>query len=329
MRQGPSGNRAEVRAVLTAMTHLPSGLDAPRPLRPGRLLAAPALLAFLTVACSGAPATANPSGGLSANPSAGPTASPTAAPTVEGEIAHPTGATDVVLRIEETGGLMPVESSVTYTPTFTLYGDGTVIWRDNFAMPPESSDNLMRPTPLMTTRLDEGSIQALLAEAIGPGGLGVAVGPYNETMSADIPSTIFTINAGGIPEPKRVEVVALSPEAHPKNLQVITALAGLAEKLRMFDTVVNAQAYVPAGYRGVLMPTEQAFGPVVDWPWPDIKPDEFGGDNEFFRTRQLTPDEVGALGIKNIASGVSGFVLQHGDDLYSFGLRPLLPDDLG
>jgi hypothetical protein len=236
---------------------------------------------------------------------------------------------DVVLRLEEVGGFTPIEFNVTYTPTFTLYGDGTAIWRDNQAIPPESADNLMRPSPLMITRLDEGTIQALLAEAIGPGGLGVAVGPYNEMMGADIPSTIFTINAGGIPEPKRVEVVGMSPDMHPKNLQVVAALAGLAEKLRTFDTLVNEQPYVPAGYRGVLIPTEQAFGPVVDWPWTDISPDEFGGDDEFFRTRQMSLDEVAALGIDNITSGVSGFALQHGEDLYSFGLRPLLPDDLG
>jgi hypothetical protein len=236
---------------------------------------------------------------------------------------------DVVLRLEEVGGFAPVEFNVTYTPAFTLYGDGTVIWRDNQSIPPESSDNLMRPTPLMVTRLDERSIQALLAEAIGPGGLGVAVGPYNEMMGADIPSTIFTINAGGIPEPKRVEVVGLSPDMHPKNLQVITALAGLAEKLRTFDTIVNEQPYVPSVYNGVLIPTDQAFGPVVDWPWPGISPDEFGGADDFFRTRQMTADEVAALGIDNVGSGVSGFALQHGEDLYSFGLRPLLPDDLG
>ena len=314
------------------MTQTAPGLDAPRPRRRGRLLAAAMLPALLTVACQAAPTGApsspvlpHPSGG----PSEGPTAGSTAAPTIEGAIAHPTGPMDVVLRIEETGGLMAVESSLTYTPTFTLYGDGTVIWRDNFAMPPDSGDNLIRPTPLLVTRLDEGTMQVLLAEAIGPGGLGVAVGPYNEMMGADIPSTIFTINAGGIPEPKRVEVVALSPEAHPKNLQVVTALAGLAEKLRAFDTLVNEQPYVPTGYNGVLMPTEQAFGPVVDWPWPDIKPAEFGGDNEFFRTRQLTVDDVAALGIDNIGSGVSGFVLQQGDDLFNFALRPLLPDDLG
>ena len=34
---------------------------------------------------------------------------------------------------------MAVESSLTYTPSFTLYGDGTVVWRDVMAVPPASS----------------------------------------------------------------------------------------------------------------------------------------------------------------------------------------------
>lgn len=295
-------------------------------------MAAPALLALVTVACSpaatGAPGTPNPTADATGGPSAGPTAGPTAAPTTADGLAHPTGARDVVLRIEESGGFVPIEFSVTYTPSFTLYGDGTVVWRDNQALPPESSDNLIRQVPLHVARLDEPAIQALLAEAIGPGGLGAAVGPYNEMMGADIPATVFTINAGDVTEPKRVEVVGLSPEMHPQNLQVVTALAGLAEKLRTFDTLVGGQPYSPAAYRGVLMPTEQAFGPVVDWPWTAISPDDFGGDNEFFQVRDMTPDQVAEIGIENLAGGVSGFVLQDGDDLYSFAIRPLLPDEL-
>jgi hypothetical protein len=222
-----------------------------------------------------------------------------------------------------------MEFSATYTPTFTLYGDGTVIWRDNQAVPSESSDNLIRPQPLMIAKLDEATLQALLAEAIGPGGLGVATGPYNEMQGADIPSTVFTINAGGITEPKRVEVVGLSPDMHPQNLQVITALASLAEKLRTFAGFVDEQPYVPPTYRGVLIPTEQAFGPVVDWPWTDVSADDFGGDNEFFRIDDLTPEQVAELGIDDLAGGVSGFVLQDGEDLYNFAVRPLLPDELG
>lgn len=311
------------------MSHSTPGADAPRPTRLAPAAALAALLTLSAVACQGAPATESPTGSPnpSSGPSSGPSAGPTAGPTIAGGIAHPTGAHDVVLRIESIGGFVPVEFTATYTPSFTLYGDGTVIWRDDQEMPPESSDNLMRATPLLIAKIDEATLQALLAEAVGPGGLGVAVGPYNEMMGADIPSTVFTIDAGDIPEPKRVEVVGLSPEMHPKNIQVVTALAGLAEKLRTFGDLVNEQAYAPAAWRGVLIPAEQAFGPVVNWPWKDISPDDFGGDNEFFRTRDLSPDQVGKLDIENLAGGVSGFAVQDGDDLYSFALRPVLPDE--
>ena len=215
------------------MTHHVPGTDAPRPRRLGRLLAAPALLALVAVACSPAPAaTPSPgaSGGPSSPPSAGPTQGPSAAPST-GAIAHPTGAKDVVLRVEESGGFIMIEATATYTPSFTLYGDGTVIWRDMQSIPPESSDNLLRATKLNVAKLDEASIQALLEDAIGPGGLGVATGPYNEMAGADIPATIFTLNAGDLREPKRVEVIGMSADMHPQNAQVITALIRLQEKL--------------------------------------------------------------------------------------------------
>ena len=314
------------------MTDIAWGVDAPRPSR-RRLSAGPSLIAsvaLVVVACSPAATaapTGSPSGGPSAGPSAGPTGGPTDAPTT-GAIAHPTGAGDVVLRVEETGGLMMVEHTMTYTPSFTLYGDGTVIWRDNFAVPAESSDDLIRPIPLLTAKLDEAAVQALLDEAIGRGGLGVASGPYNEMGGADIPSTIFTINAGDLAEPKRVEVVGLSPDMHPQDAQVVAALSALAEKLRTFDTLVAGQAYVPTSFRGVIMATDQAFTPVVDWPWTDVSPADFGGPNEFFKVHELTADQISLLGIKDFNSGVSGFVLQDGKDLYNFAIRPALPDEL-
>ena len=91
---------------------------------------------------------------------------------------------------------------------------------------------------------------------------------------------------------------------------------------------MQAQPYDPPAWRGVLMATDQAFGPVVDWPWTDVKPKDFGGDSEFFRYDVLTREQVGAIGIKDLAGGVSGFVLQDGEDLYNFAVRPLLPDEL-
>jgi hypothetical protein len=318
---------------MCAMTHLAQGNDAPRPRRTGRQLAVPGLLALTSAfalvfaACSPAAPTGAPTGTPSGGPSAAPSPGPSAAPTT-GAIAHKTGSKDIVLRVEEVGGFVPLEFMTTYTPSFTLYGDGTVIWRDNLAAPPESSDNLIRATELRIAKLDEASIQTVLEQAIGSGGLGVAQGTYGQA-GGDMTSTVFTIEAGDLREPKRVEVIGMSPDLHPQDAQIIRALVGLAEQLRTFDTLVPGQLYNPAAWRGVLIPTEQAFGPVVDWPWTDVSADDFGGDNEFFRELDLSAEQVAAIGIKDLAGGVSGFVLQDGDDLYSFGIRPLLPDELG
>ena len=46
-----------------------------------------------------------------------------------GAIDHPTGCTDIVLRMDSWGGFMAVESNLTATPVFTLYGDNTAVFR--------------------------------------------------------------------------------------------------------------------------------------------------------------------------------------------------------
>ena len=42
-------------------------------------------------------------------------------------IGHPTGATDVVVRVSTGGGFVPVQVNLRALPSFTLYGDGTVV----------------------------------------------------------------------------------------------------------------------------------------------------------------------------------------------------------
>jgi hypothetical protein len=241
-------------------------------------------------------------------------------------IEHPTGAKDIVLRFEESGGFVPIEVNATYAPSFTLYGDGTVVFRDPRVPAPEPVANVARAVPFQSFRLTEAAIQALLQEAIGPGGLGVATGPYTD-MSADIPTSTFTIAAGG--QTKQVSVTGLSPDRHPQDALIVGSLSAFAERLRGFaDDVAGEQSYVPPAYRGVLIPVEQPFGPVVAWPWPDVHADEFvTGQNEFFLTRTMTPAEVATLGISGAEGGIQGVALRDGGKIYTFALRPLLPDE--
>ena len=315
------------RRRLAAMTNALPGFDSPRPTtsrRPIRPLqaSAAALLVAIVAACSAA-ATPTKTPGSTGSPTTGPTPSPT---TVAG-LDHPTGAKDILLRFEESGGFVPIEWNATYAPSFTLYGDGTVVFKDNQAMPPESNDNVNRAVPFMVAKLDEASIQALLEQALGQGGLAVATGPYDGGMVTDIPTSTFTITVNG--ETKQVSVTGMSPEMHPQNRAIVGQLAAFSELLRTFGNQISTeQPYIPAGYRGVLIDVEQPFGPVMEWPWTDLTPADFAsGENEFFKTRALTSAEVDELGIEGITGGMIGVATQFERKVYTLSLRPLLPDE--
>jgi hypothetical protein len=269
--------------------------------------------------------TPGPSSGPGSGASPVPTAQPT--PTAVAGIEHPTGPTDVVLRVEESGGFAPVEFTATSAPSFTLYGDGTVVFRDTQAMPPDAVGSVGRSVPFQIVRLDEEGIQALLEFALGPCGLAVAIGPYTGGV-ADLPATMFTVNADG--RTKQVSVTGFSPDMHPpQDKLIVTALSTLSERLRTFGNGIAGEAvYEPAAYRGVLQKIDQANGAVADWPWPDVEPPEFtSGVNDFLLTHTLTAEQVAALSIPGVQGGMFGLNLKQGTGLYSLSLRPLLPDE--
>ena len=285
--------------------------------------AASAILLAIVAACSPS-VTPSPTPGATAPPTGGPTTP--SSPTAIAGIQHPTGATDLVLRLESAGGFAMMGADATNTPLFTLYGDGRVVWRDVNAPVPEPNGSVSPNAALRTVRLTETAIQSLLEDAIGRGGLGDAAESYIGA-GADMPTTTFTLNANSTS--KTVSVMPLSPESHPAAGAIVARLAALAERLQAFSAIVgDSDAYAPTAYRGLLMPQDQAFTPPVDWPWTTITPADFMSQgNEFLLLRTLTPDDVAKLGVKGVEGGFLGLTLQSGTRFYTFNLRPLLPDE--
>ena len=170
-------------------------------------------LVLVVAACSSSGA-ASPavSGGASAPPpSAAPSASPSQVPA--GTIDHPTGATDVILRYDEGGGFVMPAFAATMVPWFTLYGDGTMIFRNPALEPPAAQGSVMTQNPMRTAKLSEEQIQNLLAFALTEGGLAGARDSYENMQVADASTAIFTIAADGIT--KKVSVYALGMEPAP------------------------------------------------------------------------------------------------------------------
>src|SRR4249919_1530511 len=123
-------------------------------------LARPAALAtvvVLAVACTGgAPGATNPASG------APPSASPSAIPGAFGAIEHATGASDVLLRYDQGGGFVMPGFLASQAPIFTLYGDGTIIFRNPAVVGPPPIGTVFRQAGFRTAQLSEEQIQATL-----------------------------------------------------------------------------------------------------------------------------------------------------------------------
>ena len=264
-----------------------------------------------------------------------PTATPVASPTFNAnQIAHPTGATEIVLRMEQGGGFVPFEWNITQAPQFTLYGDGTVVFR-----PVQESGRLGNPGELprfLTGRLTEDGVQALLNFALGEGRLANAKATYDDAGIADASTTTFNLNAGG--EEKVVSVYALSELTQPGADAIDRAgFAKLYDLLfnfqtRAADDMDAVDVYDPEIYRVIVIEGQgEPASPPVDWPWEDVSLDDWppAGD-DLGRITHLDKAHVDKL-VPTPNGGQFGIWVQPSDEdeaPVQFAIRPLLPDEV-
>jgi hypothetical protein len=289
------------------------------------------LLLVVINACDGSSASAPPTG--SPPTSEAPFDTPSESPNF-GLIEHPTGATDVVLRFEEGGGFVMPAFLATQAPIFTLYGEGTIVFRDLTQDPLEPIGSVSPMRPMSIAKLTEAQVQDLLTFALGEGGLGIARPTYSNDQISDAPTALFTVNAGGLK--KSVSIYALGLEIEgTQDAAARAAFRKLADRLQNIDDggTISIAEYAPEGYRGILLDGQP--GPdSKPWPWARVSPKDFiaNGDPNAFQlpTRSMSVDEVKALGIDPYAGGFQGPTLVGPNDgkVYSFSLRPLLPDEL-
>lgn len=336
----PGRNLRPLRGVIADMpsTSLPT-----RPLRLPRFASALAVTAALAAsisACAALPgATTQPTSApptevpASPDPTSPPPPTPTASPTFAGDqITHPTGATDVVLRMETGGGFVPIDFIVTQIPQFTLYGDGTVVFEGITDQNRFGSGGPL--APMLTGKMTEDAVQALLNYALGTGRLAGARDSYTDMTIADAATTTFILNAGGLDKVVSVYALGLSqpgdPDAVDKN-----GFAQLADVLNNFQsqaqsgTLEEVEPYDASFYRATMF--DQGIGgpgQAVDWPWDDVTLADFPAGDEPGRVAVLTRDQVELL--TEVPNGGQAGILvntPNGEAVVSIGLRPLLPDE--
>ncbi len=283
------------------------------------------LLLVLIVAVGCANQTLTPTSALPTPPITPPTA-PTPRQTLA--IEHPTGATDIVLRMAISGGLRYPGATVESPPAFTLYGDGRVIYSIQRPRPDGST-----LTELRQARLTEEQIATMVENALGPGGLAAARVWYADVPIADDVTTNFEVHAGGVDKTVAVYALGYSEEGMP-DAAARLAFEGLAQALRGFGAEVaagNAEdlgPFEPQAYRVTL---DDPFGPMEanrEWPWQDLEPADFQLDNSGFRTRILTAEQATAISDPPM-SAPDGVVVRAPDGAeYLVRLLALLPDQL-
>jgi len=289
-------------------------------------------LATIVAACSAAGASPP---AATAGPSAVPSVGPTATPAADA-IEHKTGATDVVLRYEEGGGFIMPAFTAAAVPLFTLYGDGTIIFRNPMLEPPPAEASVFKMNPLRTAKLSEEQIQDLLRLALVEGGLGTARAEYHNDMVADAGTAIFTIEAGGLKKTVSVYALGLDMPGVPDGPARAT-FKRLADRLTDFDQggKIATDVYQPEVYRGVLFDATGIEAPDIrQWPWPDLTAADFKPDADpnglQFPHRTMTPAEVDLLKVTDYQGGFQNLVLTAPDKkLYTLSLRPLLPGETG
>lgn len=258
-------------------------------------------------------------------PSPSPSPIPSTPPVPVGKIDHPTDPTAVVLRIEVSGGFLAPGGQLLSAPAFTLYGNNIAIYR------PSNDPSGAQYPPFMAATLNADQVDALLGFALDTGDLRDAKATYTRPV-ADAPTTVFTIDAGGVT--KRVSVLGLGVtvgNAGP-DAAAYKAFQKLAERLTSFDAqvasggVVSSGTYQPALYRAIL--SQGAAAQSVQWPWPDLPLSDFSADaNSGALLGVLTADQASKVTTVPSGGAADIGVLAPDGTAYTLQLRPLLPDE--
>jgi hypothetical protein len=264
--------------------------------------------------------------------------------TAAGAIQHPTGANDVVVRVVTGGGFVPVEVNLASVPSYTLYGDGTVI--RTVAAPEGAAPTLAAATaqPLETAKLDEAAVQQLLAQAKVAGLLGASQIDYGDMGAvgiSDMPTTSVTIAADGQTAERAAYALGAGGDSPGHTLSAAqqnarTALSGFVA-LTTGD-LPGAATYTPERLAvyvgpGLAQPTDtDAAAPTVPLT-NDLPALTAQGANSAagFGCTVVEGDQATAL-LAAMAKGPADGVWRgpKGDTgTYRIVVRPLLPDEAG
>jgi Regulator of chromosome condensation (RCC1) repeat len=254
-----------------------------------------------------------------------------------GAIEHPTGQTDVVLRYDhgpDHFDLMSefADASFQPGPEFTLYGDGTIIFRDETAQAAPSKGGIKRAGPFRIARLPESQVQSLLRFALDEAGLRLAISSYDTGGEGCWGGTwTYTLHVVGLDE--RVESGgcgdALGLLAEHLRGVAAASTSDVWTSERHWASLLRARTLVKRGALSRMPAT------TVPWPWPDLTPADFAWSSDDGLGREgrrvMPAEEASVLGLSDDGGVVRRVYLlgPDGTTVYHFSLWPASPDETG
>lgn len=284
-------------------------------------------LGILAASCANASTGGGPGGGGtgSSNGPTGPTS--------------PSGSDQLVLRIEQVGGFVPVQFNLTRLPMLSLYDDGLLVT--------PGAQIAIYPGPalpaLSQQRLSPDAIQLLVQAAIDAG---LNKDRNLQTMLvSDMPTTVFTLTIDG--QTHTTQVYALDPDPGQKpdgrmSQEEFQARKDLAAFLKQANdlswlpdgSVTDQGLYLPTAlriYSGPYQPDPNLTQTPIEWPLtPGL--DLFGesADNTPGGMRCGTVTGADAATLLPLAEQANELTPWTSDGTrYALSFRPLLPDESG
>jgi hypothetical protein len=255
-----------------------------------------------------------------------------------GEIDHPTGADQLVFRVAQGGGFVPIEYNLRSVAGISIFGDGRMIV--------EGPMIEIYPGPalpnLQVTRLTEEAVQAILQEARRAGLLGLDA-TYDYPCVTDLPTTTFTVVAEG-----RTHTVSAYALGFTEGAETSADCPGVdaAARAKLFDFQMklgDLRSWLPEGSIGQEEPFEPSemriyvlpyrgdpalTQPAAEWPLSQTL-HRFGDEDP-----NLADIRCGVIGGNDLevlmpeartANELTPWTSEGGE--FSLIFRPLLPDE--
>jgi hypothetical protein len=278
------------------------------------------------------------SGGGPTTGGGGPTTGPTTP--VPSGISHPSGSNDLILRIEDVGGFVAPQALLQRLPTFSLYGDGTLITTG------AQTEIYPQPAlpPLLVQHLNEDAVQRILQLAKDAGLLGKDA-TYSVFGVADAPTTVFTVDADG--GRHVVQAYALGFDGGhlpPGHAEARKALVKFEHQMTDLDTTLPAGSFDqprpwdPTGLRLFVTKGDPSTAGPTQQPiaWPLDQPLDTFGDPFGTKGQPGSDTRCGTVQGADLETLLPA--VQHATQIspwtdagstYGIAFRPLLPEESG